>query len=83
MKDWKLKYAISCFTKYQKIIIFRKQPLDKRPSSGYMQFGDVPVESKSDIPAPFSHLYKFKKQLQDDDEDNSLYIELVCKLTFK
>ncbi|CAC5370929.1 NGEF [Mytilus coruscus] len=53
-----------------------KQPLDKRPSSGYLRFGDISGESSSDIQAPFSHLYKFKNQLKDDDEGNQLYIEL-------
>ncbi|XP_052083160.1 microtubule-associated protein futsch-like isoform X2 [Mytilus californianus] len=53
-----------------------KQPLDKRPSSGYLRFGDISGESSSDIQAPFSHLYKFKNQLKDDNEGNQLYIEL-------
>lgn len=60
------------------LICYRKQPLDKRPSSGYLRFGDISGESSTDIQAPFSHLYKFKNQLKDDDEGNQLYIELVC-----
>ncbi|XP_071147231.1 uncharacterized protein [Mytilus edulis] len=57
-------------------IVNGKQPLDKRPSSGYLRFGDISGESSTDIQAPFSHLYKFKNQLKDDDEGNQLYIEL-------
>ncbi|KAK3096874.1 hypothetical protein FSP39_004312 [Pinctada imbricata] len=55
-----------------------KEPLDKRPSSGYVKYKDVCRQPEGNaVTAPFNHLMMYKSQLQLDKEDEEeLYIDL-------
>ena len=63
---------------YHSMTFSRKEPLDKRPSSGYVKFKDTARVDENLVTAPFNHLMMYKSQLQlDKDQEEELYIDLV------
>lgn len=56
-------------------VCYRKEPLDKRPSSGYAGFKEIPQNS---VTAPFDDLMTYKRHLDIKDElDEIPYIDMV------